>query len=151
MNKKNLNVLHMAAQGDKPVSLFFFKQYFKNIKEAINSKDDDHCTPLHWACYCNSHQIINFLLSLGAEVNSFDINKATPMQISLKKFDWQDTRKQLVTIQRLYNSGANPRLQDIHGNSAYKIARNFPDKNISQQLIQIITKLRIPFVETGNQ
>jgi ankyrin repeat protein len=30
-NKQNLNVLHMAAQGDSPYSLILFKSNFKDI------------------------------------------------------------------------------------------------------------------------
>lgn len=111
-NNRGLNVLHMAAQGDCPYSLILFKQSFENIRQDINIKDHERCTPLHWACYCNSHKIINFLISLGADVNARDMNGETPLHIALKRFDWKDSRKSLITIQRLYNSGADPRLRD---------------------------------------
>lgn len=73
----------MAAQGDCPYSLILFKQSFENIRQDINIKDQERCTPLHWACYCNSHKIINFLISLGADVNARDINGETPLHIAL--------------------------------------------------------------------
>jgi len=69
-NKQGQNVIHMAAQGDKPFSLILFRQLFKEAFSDINICDNDECTPLHWACFCNSHQIINFLISLGADINA---------------------------------------------------------------------------------
>ena len=42
-----LNVMHVAAQGDQAYSL----TYFRECGLDINSKDDEGCTPLHWACY----------------------------------------------------------------------------------------------------
>ena len=133
-NKNNLSVLHMAAQGDQPYTLILFRPYFENICHDINDKDSEDSTPLHWACYCNSHKIINFLVSLGADVDSRDLNGATPLHIALKKFDWRDQRKSFITIQRLYNTGANPKIKDKSGKTALQLAKEFPDKDISDQL-----------------
>ena len=89
----------MAAQGDKPYSLMLFKQKFEDIQADINTKDTDLSTPLHWACFCQSHKIINFLISLGADVNAQDMNGDTPLHIALRKVSQtHDTRKALITI-----------------------------------------------------
>ena len=117
-NKQNLNVLHMAAQGDSPFALILFKSNFKDIFNDINILDSELSSPLHWACFCNSHRIINFLISLGAKVDSKDINGSTPLHIALKKFNWKDQRKSFISIQRLYNSGANPNIKDNKGKTA---------------------------------
>ena len=117
-NKQNLNVLHMAAQGDSPFALILFKSNFKDIFNDINILDSELSSPLHWACFCNSHRIINFLISLGAKVDSKDINGSTPLHIALKKFNWKDQRKSFISIQRLYNSGANPNIKDKKGKTA---------------------------------
>jgi ankyrin repeat protein len=100
--KTQLSVLHMAAQGDKPYSLMLFKQMFVNIRADINTRDSEMSTPLHWACFCNSHKIINFLISLGADVNARDVKGETPLHIAVKKLDWKDPKKSLIIIQRLY-------------------------------------------------
>ena len=89
-NKKNLNVLHFAAQGDKPFSLVMFRYNYKNVFENINICDSESSSPLHWACFCNSHNIINFLLALGAKTNLQDSNGNTSLHIALKSFDWKD-------------------------------------------------------------
>jgi ankyrin repeat protein len=39
-------MLHIAAQGDSPYSIAFFKK----MGISINSRDREMTTPLHWAC-----------------------------------------------------------------------------------------------------
>ena len=58
-NNFGINVLHVAAQGDQPISLYFFKE--KGID--INSKDNRNSTPMHWACYSRSEIALCYLLS----------------------------------------------------------------------------------------
>lgn len=59
-NKQGINVLHLAAQGDKAFSLAFFKT---NHKMAINERDSEMSTPLHWACFSGSEIAIYYLLA----------------------------------------------------------------------------------------
>ena len=42
-----LNVLHVAAQGDEPSPIYYFKMMGMNLA----SKDDLENTALHWSCY----------------------------------------------------------------------------------------------------
>jgi palmitoyltransferase ZDHHC13/17 len=58
-NNFGINVMHVAAQGDQPISLFFFKT--KGID--IYSKDNRLSTPLHWACYSKSEIALCYLLA----------------------------------------------------------------------------------------
>jgi palmitoyltransferase ZDHHC13/17 len=57
-NAYGLNVLHIAAQGDQPISLFFFKIQ----KMDLTAKDNRGSTPLHWACFQNSEIALIYLL-----------------------------------------------------------------------------------------
>lgn len=45
-NKQEINMLHVAAQGDSPYSI----AYFKKMGISVNSRDREMSTPLHWAC-----------------------------------------------------------------------------------------------------
>lgn len=47
-NKYGANVMHVAAQGDQPVSLYYF---WSVIKMSCSMEDQRGSTPLHWACY----------------------------------------------------------------------------------------------------
>jgi palmitoyltransferase len=57
-NMHGLNVLHIAAQGDQPISLY----YFKSQGMDIYGKDNRNSTPLHWACFSNSEVALVYLL-----------------------------------------------------------------------------------------
>ena len=60
-NFMGLSVMHMAAQGDKPNMLIYFKDKFGF---SILDRDFPGNTPLHWACHMAAENSINFLLSL---------------------------------------------------------------------------------------
>jgi ankyrin repeat protein len=57
-NAYGLNVLHISAQGDQPVSLYYFKEKGMNL----TSVDRRGSTPLHWACFQNSEVALIYLL-----------------------------------------------------------------------------------------
>ena len=46
-NLYGLNVIHIAAQGDQPITLFYFKEKCMNL----TCTDNRASTPLHWACF----------------------------------------------------------------------------------------------------
>lgn len=46
-NRHKINMLHVAAQGDNPLSFYFFLKAGLDI----NSIDRRMSTPLHWAAY----------------------------------------------------------------------------------------------------
>jgi hypothetical protein len=54
------------------------------------------------------------------------------LHIAIRRFNWKDQRKSFITIQRLYNCGANPGLKDYTGMTAINLARMFPDEVISK-------------------
>ena len=56
-----LNMLHVAAQGDSASSLFLFKELGLNI----NAADKRGSTPLHWACFRQSEIALGYLLAWG--------------------------------------------------------------------------------------
>ena len=65
-NKQGINMLHVAAQGDQPYSLTYFRE--KGL--GINSTDDEQSTPLHWACFAGSDTASYYLQSWGCKVNA---------------------------------------------------------------------------------
>jgi len=79
-NNRGLNVLHMAAQGDSPNILIYFKEKF-NMN--IQSVDEICSTPLHWACYSGSESALNFLLSWDINLNYKDKEGITPLHLAV--------------------------------------------------------------------
>ena len=52
-------MLHVAAQGDQPISIYFFKLRGLDLR----SRDNRGSTPLHWAAYSKAEITLVYLLS----------------------------------------------------------------------------------------
>lgn len=79
-NNNGLNVMHMAAQGDQPNALVYFKEKY-DMK--INSLDHVMSTPLHWACYMGSESAVDYLISWKADINIKDKDGFTPLHLAV--------------------------------------------------------------------
>jgi hypothetical protein len=79
-NNNGLNVMHMAAQGDQPNVMIFFKEKY-DMK--INVLDNVMSTPLHWACYMGSDSSIDYLISWKADLNARDKDGFTPLHLAV--------------------------------------------------------------------
>ena len=89
-SKNGLNLIHMAAQGNNPNIIIFFKEKYKFN---INKKDNNGNTPLHWACYSNAENSIDFLLSFVSDVNVKNNNGQTPLHICVLTENIRNIRK----------------------------------------------------------
>ena len=79
-NFMGLSVMHMAAQGDKPNMLIYFKDKFGF---SILDRDFPGNTPLHWACHMAAENSINFLLSWMNDINILDRKGQTPLHLGI--------------------------------------------------------------------
>lgn len=61
----DLNMLHVAAQGDSASSLYLFKE----LGLDINAADKRGSTPLHWACFRQSEIALGYLLAWGPQLD----------------------------------------------------------------------------------
>jgi len=53
---------------------------FRNkIVDVINAKDNDGTTPFHFAAQYNSVDVLQYLVSIGADVNAKDNDGETPL------------------------------------------------------------------------
>ena len=87
-------MLHVAAQGDQPVSLYFFKQ----LGIDVNAKDNRGSTPLHWACYSRSEIAICYLLAWEININAQDMQGLTPLHLAVKSVDQMHTVRHIRTL-----------------------------------------------------
>ncbi len=101
-SKKGLNVLHMAAQGNNPNLIIYFKVKYHI---SVISKDSQGNTPLHWACYNSSEEAINFLLSYMDDINIQNNDGKTPLHIAVF------TEKPSL-IKKLIKRGADINIKD---------------------------------------
>ena len=111
-SKTGLNVLHMAAQGNNPNIIIYFKVKY-NI--SVFSTDLNGNTPLHWACYNSSEEAINFLLSYMTDLNIKNKDGKTPLHIAVF------TEKPSL-IKKIINRGGDINIKDKDGKTPIDLA-----------------------------
>ena len=112
-NKKGLNVLHFAAQGNQPNSLAYFKEKFN---EDLDSLDSIYSTPLHWACYTNSIRAIDYLLCNNIELNQRNNEGFTPLHLAI-------INDNVHIIKRLLRAGADKNIVDNNNRTPEDLAK----------------------------
>ena len=110
-NFMGLSVMHMAAQGDRPNMLIYFKDKFGF---SIIDRDFPGNTPLHWACHMSAENSINFLLSWMNDINILDRKGQTPLHLGIYHL-----RPKIV--KKLIRKGADINLKDFSGRSVLEI------------------------------
>ena len=112
VSKKGLNVLHMAAQGNNPNIIIYFKTKY-NI--SVVSQDSQGNIPLHWACYNSSEEAINFLLSYMDDINIRNNDGRTPLHVAVF------TEKPSL-IKKLLKKGGDISIKDKEGKTPIYLA-----------------------------
>ena len=102
----NYNMIHMAAKGNQPGTIVFFKEKYLQKIEAL---DDKGCTPLHLAVQFGSEAALLFLLAFGVNVNYKDNKGYTPLHYAVKY-------NRLKIAKKLIQRGANKDLRDYEIN-----------------------------------
>ena len=131
-NLLGINVLHMASQGNEPNSIVYFVEKHK-LK--LNKKDDSGSTPLHWACYSGSEDVLNFILAYkDNDLNIQDKEGYTPLHLSVLSgipiLNLDRTR----LIKKLLYSGANKRKVDNRNRTPLLLAFEKRKHNIIEML-----------------
>lgn len=103
-NYMKMGVLHLAAQGDKVASFL----HLHPLELPIDLKDAKLSTPLHWASFSNSEQIVSYLLARKAELNCQDLEGLTPLHLACT---YGNTR----IVKMLLLAGADRKLRDNKG------------------------------------
>ena len=137
--KRGLNIIHYSAQGNKPNSLMYFYLKTKDrnyIKELIKGKDDGGSTPLHWAAYSNSEDVLMYLINLNIfkdenEKQDFidrqDNQEYTPLHLSVSS-------KSRRIVMKLLQSGANADIKDQKNKTPLDLAKSKGYREIEEIL-----------------
>eukprot|EP01016_Furgasonia_blochmanni_P046407 TRINITY_DN6681_c0_g1_i3.p1 TRINITY_DN6681_c0_g1~~TRINITY_DN6681_c0_g1_i3.p1 ORF type:complete len:526 (+),score=75.36 TRINITY_DN6681_c0_g1_i3:104-1579(+) len=119
-NENGLNVIHIASQGDQPVSL----AYFRERGFDLNVIDNKGSTALHWAAFLGCENSTNFLTSWKCNPNVKDLNGGcSPLHLAVIS---GNTR----VVRRLLIKGANKHLRDKSGKLPVDIAQENNFTNI---------------------
>jgi hypothetical protein len=68
--------LHYAMHYKVPIQLV---HYLMQAGAVVNVKDNNECTPLHWAAFLNNYEAVKILLAAGADKNAQDKEGKTPV------------------------------------------------------------------------
>ena len=93
------------------------QSYWNKDKYLVYDFDILHQTGLHWAAKRNKPEIIKFLISKGALVDSRDIANRTPLIVASK---WENIK----WVKALLANEANPSIRTFLGLSAMDVTTN---------------------------
>lgn len=108
VNSEGINMLHVAAQGDQPVSIAYF---LRNGLD-INFRDKTNSTAMHWAVYSGSDLTLSYIIAFGGDLNAIDIKGHTPLHFACKEYK---KNKNTKAIKQLLIKGANRNAIDFNG------------------------------------
>jgi ankyrin repeat protein len=73
-------MLHVAAQGDNPNSIYYFIQEGLDI----NKGDSRNSSPLHWASFSGAELSMSYIVSWGGNLEAVDSKGLTPLHLAVK-------------------------------------------------------------------
>lgn len=140
--KKQLNVIHYCAQGNKPNALMYYYLKFRknnNVKDKyklIKEKDTGGSTPLHWAVYSLAEDLLLYLINLdifeSKEDKMYFINQRDGQGYSALHLSV--TSKSSRIALKLLQYGADPLVVDKNGKTPLQLARSKKQADIIQIL-----------------
>lgn len=126
-------MLHLAAQGDQPYSLTFFRE--KGL--SIYSVDYEQSTPLHWACFAGSETAIYYLQSWGSKVNAQDNVGNTPLHLAVRSAEHFPTTR---SIKELLIKGASRDIKEENGLKPIDLVAEIENEALRIELTQLLKK-----------
>ena len=119
-------VIHLATIGGL---LNIVKYLIEKRNIPIDSQGNNERTPLHYACSNDHFEIVEYLLSIGANIEAKDKMGKTPLHYACEE-------GHLHIIEYLISMGANIEAKDNYGNSIIHIASEHGLLQIIQYLIE---------------
>ncbi|CAD8090952.1 unnamed protein product [Paramecium primaurelia] len=131
-NAQGMNGLHLAAQGDQPKSVV----YFKKIGFDFAQKDSKGGTALHWASYYGCELAVNYLLSFTDQLLDIkDVEGLTALHLATMSGNSRIVKKLLL-------QGADRTIKNNEGQIAADIAK----ANSFQSIYKMLTESQNFFI-----
>ena len=121
--------MHLAAQANQPVCIFFFMSQGMNLSE----RDKNGNTPLHWAAKHNSQISLIYLLAwLTKEEISIQNNQGkTPLHIAVISSEDIDSGR---TLRFLVQKGAKTKAKDSKNRTALDTVEYIQSERLKNEL-----------------
>lgn len=105
------NFVHQLAWEGK---LDYLKSYLKDHPEGLERKTDDGKTPLTWAAWHNHFEVVEYLISLEANVNAVDAGNNTALLLACTTKDTESIVDLLIKNGALVNAQNNNGITPLH-------------------------------------
>jgi ankyrin repeat protein len=118
LKEKRNNIFHLAAKANNSYAIIFFYEKLQNyFKEEliIDLPNKYDATPLHYACYYGSKDVIDLLLDLGANIKAVDSEGNSVLHYAVQSKSERVVKKLLVR-------GAKKNIRNYKGKIPYDIA-----------------------------
>ena len=107
-NRLGASVMHIAAQKDQPLSLYYF--WRRGVD--INIRDAKQCTPLHWACYMRCEMALTYILTMKPDLEAKDLHGLTPLHVAVSQAERLGSTR---NVRVLLLKGADRDAVDVEG------------------------------------
>lgn len=77
-------MMHVAAQSDQVAVAYYLKN---TLNHPVHAADFSLSTPLHWACYSGSINVISFLLVWSSDLDRRDSNGMTALHLAAENVE----------------------------------------------------------------
>jgi ankyrin repeat protein len=126
-NKFGATIMHIAAQQDQPLSLYYL---FKRGMD-IDIRDSKGSTPLHWACFTRSELALNYILSMKPNIEAQDCFGFTPLHIAVTCVEKLESTR---NVKALLLRGANRKAKDINGKTPLDHVESVKNDHLAEEL-----------------
>lgn len=132
-NKLGASVMHIAAQKDQPLSLYYFWKRGMDI----NIRDYKNCTPLHWACYMRCEMALTYLLTMKPNLEAKDSHGLTPLHIAVSQAERLGSTR---NVRVLLLKGADRDATDLDGKKPVDWMQDETNDRMRQELTTFLGK-----------
>ncbi|KAL3041036.1 hypothetical protein OYC64_011921 [Pagothenia borchgrevinki] len=124
--------LHLACTQGATEVVKLMLSSVERVEETINLKDGANQTPLHRATIFDHKELAEYLIYLGADLNSLDCKGNSPLLLATSCGAWR-------TVALLLSTGANVNVRDRCGCNFLHLAILQPKglKNLPEEVLQL--------------
>ena len=126
--EKGLNVLHYAAQGNQPNSLVYLYLFHRD-SIFLEKADIGGSTPLHWASFSLSMEMVLYLINYNVNIDEQDKKGNTPLHLAVIKRSYK-------MVQKLLQKGALSSIKNKLNQLPKDIAKQKKEKKIYNLLLK---------------
>ena len=118
LTEKRNSIFHSSAKTNQCYPIIFFyeklQKFYPQIK-IIDVSNEYNITPLHYACYYKSKNVVDLLLDLGADINAKDIDGKSILNYAVVSGSDRIVKKLLFR-------GADKDIKDNNGQKCIDVA-----------------------------